>query len=108
MTKFQVVWACQNIFAELVSVVHTAIPSHPMKRWCLSKALWWLLAFIRILQPQLRSEGRSHLRTHGKALMMETMTSTLVMTPVAITEACWTEWWRRMSTILKMSHLDDG
>lgn len=40
--------------------------------------------------------------------MMETMTSTLVMTPVAITEACWTEWWRRMSTILKMSHLDDG
>lgn len=35
--------------------------------------------------------SKTYLRTQGKALRIDTITKTFVMTPVAITEICWME-----------------
>lgn len=32
-----------SILFAVVQEGHTAMPSHPMKRWCLSNMLWWVL-----------------------------------------------------------------
>lgn len=52
-------------------------------------------------------DNDTHLRTHGNALRMEMMTSTFVITPVAITALGWMERCRMMSTILKTSQLGE-
>jgi hypothetical protein len=77
--------AMPELFFE--GVKHTARPSHPIKRWCLSKVLWWLLVDCQP-SPSHHKNWHTDLRTHGKALRTEMKTATLVMIPVAITELC--------------------
>jgi hypothetical protein len=52
-----------------------------------------------------KMKGDIYLRTHGKALSTEVITSAFVTIPVAITERGCTARCRMMSTILNMSHL---
>jgi hypothetical protein len=52
-----------------------------------------------------KTEKDIYLRTHGKALNTEVITSAFVMIPVAITDRGCTARCRMMSTILNTSHL---